>query len=255
MEYMMANRDDIVSFLDERLDIGRIKDKSNNGLQVAGTTGVSKIAVATDAAMAVYKRAAAENCGMLIVHHGLIWGGIQYVTHRNREHLKFLLEHDINLYAAHLPLDMHPLIGNNAVLASIPGLIEKQPFGNYNGEDIGFSGKLIEPLPAKEIADRFAEKLGGAPEILGFGPVENQTIAIISGGGGSVLKEAVEKGFDCFVTGEMSHDVYHTAMEGHINVILLGHYLSETVGVKALGEETASRFGIPMIFIDEPTGF
>jgi dinuclear metal center YbgI/SA1388 family protein len=251
----MADCNDIVRFLDERLDIRRIKDRSNNGLQVAGKSEVNRITVAADAAMAVYKRAAAENCDMLIVHHGLIWGGIQYVTHRNREHLKFLLEHEINLYAAHLPLDMHPEIGNNAILSSILGLDEKLPFGNYNGEDIGFSGTLRKPLSTEEIAGMFSKQIGGTPEILGFGPAENRTVAIISGGGGSVLKEAAEKGFDCFVTGEMSHDVYHAAMEGHINVILLGHYLSETVGVRVLGEEAAVRFQIPLVFIDEPTGF
>jgi dinuclear metal center YbgI/SA1388 family protein len=251
----MANRDEIVRFLDERLDVRRIKDKSSNGLQVAGKTDVTRLAVATDAAMATYKRAAAEGCDMMIVHHGLIWGGIQYVTHRNREHLKFLLEHDINLYAAHLPLDMHPQIGNNAILAGQLGLEQTQPFGNYHDEDIGISGKLTVPITAQDIANRFAAHLGGVPKVMGFGPKENRTIAIISGGGGSVFDEAAEMGFDCFVTGEASHEIYHSALEGHVNIVLLGHYLSETVGVRALGKEAADRFGIPMVFIDEPTGF
>ncbi|MBN2401210.1 MAG: Nif3-like dinuclear metal center hexameric protein [Spirochaetes bacterium] len=251
----MANRDEIVRFLDERLDVRRIKDKSSNGLQVAGKNEVTRIAVATDAAMATYKRAAAEGCDMVIVHHGLIWGGIQHVTHRNREHLKFLLERDINLYAAHLPLDMHPQIGNNALLAMQLGLEQRQPFGNYHGENIGISGKLTAPLSAQEIADRFAAHLGGVPRIMGFGPKENRAVAIISGGGGSVFDEVIESGFDCFITGEVSHEIFHSALEGRVNVILLGHYLSETVGVRALGQETAARFGIPMVFIDEPTGF
>ena len=251
----MVKRDEIVQFLDERLDIRRVKDKSSNGLQVAGTGQVARLAVATDAAMATYKRAAAEGCDMMLVHHGLIWGGIQYVTHRNHEHLKFLLERDMNLYAAHLPLDMHPEIGNNALLALQLGLGEKKPFGNYQGEAIGISGKLRDPLSSQEIADRFAANLGGTPRILGFGPSKNRSIAVISGGGGSVLNEVVENGFDCFITGEISHDIFHPALEGRVNVVLLGHYLSETVGVRALGEEVAARFGIPMVFIDEPTGF
>jgi len=251
----MANRDEIVRFLDERLYVHRVKDKSSNGLQVAGKNEVTRLAVATDAAMATYKRAFAEKCEMVIVHHGLIWGGIQYVTYRNREHLKFLLEHDINLYAAHLPLDIHPEIGNNAILARHIGLKKTQPFGNYHGEEIGISGKLAVPLAAQEIADRFAAHLGGTPRILGFGPAENRTIAIVSGGGGSAIDEVVEKSFDCFVTGEASHEIYHSALEGRINTVLLGHYLSETVGVRALGEEASARFGISMVFIDEPTGF
>jgi dinuclear metal center YbgI/SA1388 family protein len=251
----MASRDEIVRFLDERLDIQKIKDKSSNGLQVAGKTEVMRLAAATDAAMGTYSKAVAENCDMLIVHHGLIWGGIQYVTHRNHEHLKFLLEHDLNLYAAHLPLDMHPQIGNNAVLAKQLRFKKTLPFGKYHDENIGICGELTDELPAKKIADSFAEYPGGTPKILEFGPAKNSRIAIVSGGGGSVLSEAVEKGFDCFITGEISHEIYHLALEGHINVILLGHYLSETVGVRALGEEVADRFGIKLVFIDVPTGF
>ena len=251
----MASRDEIVKFLDERLDVHRIKDKSSNGLQVAGKPDVNRVALATDAAMETYKRALSEGCEMIIVHHGLIWGGIQYVTHRNREHLKFLLGNDINLYAAHLPLDMHPEIGNNAVLSAQLEFSKTQPFGYYNGEKIGISGELAKPLSSQEIADIFSSHIGGSPKILGFGPANNSTAAIVSGGGGSAFNEAVENGFDCFITGEITHELYHAALESRVNVILLGHYLSETTGVRALGKEVAQRFGIAAIFIDEPTGF
>jgi dinuclear metal center YbgI/SA1388 family protein len=251
----MANRDEIVRFLDERLDVRRVKDRSSNGLQVAGRKEVRKIAVATDAAMATYERAATEGCDMLLVHHGLIWGGIQYVTHRNHRHLKFLLERDLNLYAAHLPLDLHPELGNNALLAKGLGLERTRPFGDYNGERIGVAGALAAPLWAIDIADRFAAIVGGEPRLLPFGPAENRTVAIVSGGGGSAFTEAVEAGIDCFVTGEASHQIFHEAREGGVNVILLGHYLSETIGIRALGDEVAARFGVPAIFIDEPTGF
>ena len=251
----MANRDEIVRFLDERLDVRRVQDRSSNGLQVAGRTEVRKIAVATDAAMETYGRAAGEGCDMLLVHHGLIWGGIQYVTHRNHRHLKFLLERDLNLYAAHLPLDMHPEIGNNALLARGLGLAGTRPFGDYHGEKIGIAGELATPLWTIDIANRFSAVVGGEPKILPFGPASNRTIAIVSGGGGSAFTEAAEAGFDCFVTGEASHEIFHAAREAGVNVVLLGHYLSETVGVRALGDEVSARFGIPAIFIDEPTGF
>jgi dinuclear metal center YbgI/SA1388 family protein len=251
----MADRDEIVRFLDERLDVRRVKDKSSNGLQVAGATEVRKLAVATDAAIATYERAAAEGCDMLLVHHGLIWGGIQYVTHRNHMHLKLLLARDLNLYAAHLPLDLHPETGNNALLASALGLEQRRPFGDYHGDRIGFAGDLPSALAAAEIAARFAARIGGEPRILPFGPPRNRTVAIVSGGGGSTFTEAAEAGFDCFVTGEASHEIFHAAREGRVNVVLLGHYLSETLGVRALGDEVAARFGIPAIFIDEPTGF
>jgi dinuclear metal center YbgI/SA1388 family protein len=216
---------------------------------------VHRIAVATDAAMATYERAAAEGCDMLLVHHGLIWGGIQYVTHRNRLHLKFLLERDLNLYAAHLPLDMHPEIGNNALLAQGLGLVDARPFGDYHGDRIGFSGSLAAPLAALEIAARLAKRVGGEPEILPFGPAANRTVAIVSGGVGSTFTEAAESGIDCFVTGEAGHEIFHAAREGRVNVILLGHYFSETIGVRALGDEVSARFEIPSVFIDEPTGF
>lgn len=251
----MADRDQIVRFLDERLDVRRVADKSSNGLQVAGKPEVSKLAVATDAAMATYERAAAAGCDMLIVHHGLIWGGIRYVTHRNRAHLKFLLERDMNLYAAHLPLDLHPEIGNNALLAKQLGLEKIRPFGEYHGEAIGFSGELAAPLFAQKIAERLAARLGGSAKILPFGPEKNRTVAIVSGGGGSAFEEAAEGGFDCFVTGEASHEIFHAAREARVNVVLLGHYRSETIGVRALGDEVAARFGIEVVFIDEPTGF
>jgi dinuclear metal center YbgI/SA1388 family protein len=251
----MANRDEIVRFLDERLDVHRVSDRSSNGLQVAGKMDVRKIAVATDAAIATYERAAADGCDLLLVHHGLIWGGIQYVTHRNHRHLRFLLERDLNLYAAHLPLDMHPEIGNNALLAQGLGLAGTRPFGDYHGEKIGIAGSLAAPLAALEIADRFAAIIDGEPKLLPFGPAANRTVAIVSGGGGSTFTEAAEAGFDCFVTGEASHEIFHAAREGGVNVVLLGHYRSETVGVRALGEEVSARFGVPAIFIDEPTGF
>jgi dinuclear metal center YbgI/SA1388 family protein len=251
----MANRDEIVRFLDERLEIRKVQDRSSNGLQVAGRAEVQKLAVATDAAMATYERAAAEGCDMLLVHHGLIWGGIQYVTHRNHRHLKFLLERDLNLYAAHLPLDLHPEIGNNALLAKGLGLAAARPFGDYHGERIGISGELARPLTAPEIADRLATLVGGAPKILPFGPASNRTVAVVSGAGGSTFTEAAEAGVDCFVTGEASHQIFHEAREGGVNVVLLGHYLSETIGVRALGGEASARFGVPAIFIDEPTGF
>ena len=251
----MANRDEIVRFLDERLDVRRVKDKSSNGLQVAGRLEVRKIAVATDAAMAVYERAAAEACDMLLVHHGLIWGGIRYVTHRNHAHLKFLLERDLNLYAAHLPLDMHPEIGNNALLARELGLAATRPFGDYHDEKIGIAGELPAPASTAQIAARLAARLGGEPKLLAFGPAANRTVAVVSGGGGSAFTEAAESGIDCFVTGEASHEIFHAAREGGVNVILLGHYRSETIGVQALGDEVSDRFGVPAIFIDEPTGF
>jgi dinuclear metal center YbgI/SA1388 family protein len=251
----MATRDEMVAYLDERLDIGGVADGSANGLQVSGAEEITKVAVATDAAMATYRGAVELGCQLLFVHHGLIWGGITRVVGREREHLKYLLDHELNLYAAHLPLDLHPELGNNAQLAETVDLADRQPFGDYRGVEIGFSGTLDTPLTVLEMATRFQERIGGTPKTLPFGPEENSTVGIVSGGGSSTLREAVDRGLDCFVTGEGRHEDHHLALEGEINVLYLGHYHSETLGVRAVGQELEQRFGVEVGFIDEPTRF
>ena len=163
-------RNEIVRYLDERLSITTIEDQSVNGLQVQGADRVSRIALATDAAMAVYERAAETGCEMVLVHHGLIWGGIRTVTDRVYTHLKYLIENRLNLYAAHLPLDAHPEVGNNAELARIVGLKDRVPFGAYHGTALGFSGTLEQPTRAQDLASLWQRELGGTPLVLPFGP-------------------------------------------------------------------------------------
>jgi dinuclear metal center YbgI/SA1388 family protein len=251
----MANRNDIVAFLDERLDIGGVADSSSNGIQVSGAEEITRVAVATDAAMATYRGAVELDCQLLFVHHGMIWGGIDRVVGREREHLKFLLDNEINLYAAHLPLDLHPELGNNAQLAKSIGLADRKPFGEYRGVAIGFSGSLAPPLTTLEMATSFQEQIGGIPKDLPFGPDRNATVGIVSGGGSSALREAIDLGLHCFVTGEGRHEDHHLALEGAINVLYLGHYHSETLGVRAVGRELEQRFGVEVTFLDEPTRF
>jgi dinuclear metal center YbgI/SA1388 family protein len=220
---------------------------------VQGKDEVRRVAVATDAAMAVYRKAASAGCDMLFVHHGLIWGGLNAVTGRNFEHLKFLIEHGMSLYAAHLPLDAHEELGNNAELARMVGIDDLEPFGAYHGTTIGFSGRLKEPMGQEALAMVFQARIGGRPLILPFGTERIQAVAIISGGGSGTLPEAIDKGFDCFVTGEGSHQDHHLAKEAGINVIYLGHYHSETPGVRAVARDLENRFGLETQFIDEPT--
>lgn len=251
----MTSRDEIVAYLDERLDIGGVADGSSNGLQVAGAAEITRVAVATDAALATYHRAVELGCQLLFVHHGLIWGGIERVAGREREHLKLLLDNELNLYAAHLPLDRHPELGNNAQLAGTIGLTDRQPFGEYRGMAIGFRGTLEQPLSLAEMATRFQAQIGGTPKDLPFGPDRNTTVGIVSGGGSSTMREAIDGGLDCFVTGEGRHEDHHLALEGGINVLYLGHYCSETLGVRAVGRELEEKFGIEATFIDEPTRF
>jgi len=251
----MTTREETCAFLDRLLDIRGMEDSSLNGLQVQGAAEVTKVGLATDAALATYRRAAEEGCQFLFVHHGLFWGGPAPITGRIHDHVRFLLEHDLSLYAAHLPLDAHPGLGNNARLAEMIDLDDTQPFGDYHGNALGFVGRLPSPLTLDDLAARFAALVGGAPRTLAFGPHAISTLAIVSGGGSGDLPLAIDAGLDCFVTGEGRHENHHLALEGGINVLYLGHYASETAGVRAVGEALEREFGLATVFIDEPTAF
>ncbi|MBN2528999.1 MAG: Nif3-like dinuclear metal center hexameric protein [Deltaproteobacteria bacterium] len=252
----MANRNEIVSFLDDYLAIGQVSDKSINGLQVEGATDVSRVALATDAALATYEKAHAAGAQMMIVHHGFIWGGLKTITGRHYQHIKTLINYNLNLYAAHLPLDMHPEVGNNALLAKISKIKRIKPFGEYMGTSIGFGGTLPEPLTLKELEAIYEKALDTKANSIAFGPKKIEKVAFISGGGASTLAEAITLGYDCLITGEGSHDKYHEAREGNIHLMYLGHYKTETAGVKALGDKLKETFpNLEMIFIDEPTGY
>ena len=251
----MVNRDEIVNFLDEYLNVLAFPDKSRNGLQVEGKEEVEKIAFAVDACMDTFIKARAFGADMLIVHHGLIWGGIEYVRGLVQKRLKFLLENELNLYAAHLPLDLHPEVGNNAQLLKLLGLEAKEPFGSYNGLSIGYISEFDEPKPLPLIAQILVEKLKtDYVKAYEFGVEEIRRVGVVSGRGGFAIPEAIEKGVNLFITGEFLHDDYHTAKEGRLSVIAAGHYASETLGVKALMPILREKFGVKTVFIDNPTG-
>ena len=248
-----VERDTLVKFLDEYLSTDRIHDESINGLQVEGAEHVSKVALATDAALAVYQQAASHGCEMIIAHHGIIWGGLKRIVGRNYRHLKALLDANVNLYASHLPLDLHAECGNNIELARILGLHDIVTFGSYRGVSLGFAGKLDAPHSLEQLSAKLSGPLATVPLALPFGRRDIVSCAIVSGGGSSALEEAILSGYDCFITGEGAHQNHHMALEGGINMMLLGHYASETVGVKALGRKLEERFGIETVFIDVPT--
>jgi dinuclear metal center YbgI/SA1388 family protein len=250
---MAVDRDALVSHLNTVLSISDIPDDSCNGLQVEGTEEINTIGLAVDACQAVFKKAIAGECQMLIVHHGLIWRGLTSITGIIRRQIDLLLSNDLNLYAAHLPLDLHAKFGNNIALAKILGLKDIKPFGLYKGKTIGFMGTAPKSMSIEEIGTAINSKVGGTFSSLPFGKPQNLTIAVISGGGSEDLPEAVEKGIDCFVTGEAAHWNHHVALEAGINVLYCGHYHTETLGVKLLGGHLEKTFDVKTIFIDEPT--
>lgn len=250
---MKNNRQKIVSYLDRELRISEIADVSCNGLQVEGTENIRRIALAVDACMAVFEKAQKKRCQMIIAHHGLIWGGIKSVSKTIKQNLSFLLTNEINLYAAHIPLDLHPKLGNNIQLCKTINLKKIKEFGEYEGNLIGFEGDLIKTFSIEEMSKRVNQKIGGVSEILPFGKKRIKRVGIVSGGGAKSLIEAIEKGLDCFITGEHAHENYHLAKESRINVLYIGHYHSEKLGVIAVGKDLDKRFGIETIFIEEPT--
>jgi dinuclear metal center YbgI/SA1388 family protein len=250
---MAASRKEIVTYLNSLLDIEKIKDSSCNGLQVQGAQTIQRIGLAVDACMAVYRKAAAKKCQMLIVHHGMIWNGLTSITGPVRDQVAFLINKGINLYAAHLPLDLHPQLGNNIMIAKALNLSAIKAFGKYHDNFIGFEGVLPKHCTISELGNACRRFLGGKFFMLDFGKKQIKTVGIVSGGGSDAIPEAIDRKIDCFITGEPSHWNHHSALEGRLNVLYLGHYHSETPGVKAVGRNLQRKFDLETVFIDEPT--
>lgn len=245
---------ELVAYLDDYLGIAEVADDPNalNGLQVENGGTVDRVAVAVDACQATIDAAAAMGVGLLLVHHGLFWGGVQPITGRHASRIRRLLEADVALYSAHLPLDVHPEVGNNALLATMLGLEDQAPFGEYHDQTIGVAGSLGVTL--EELVRRVREVLGGEPRVIATGPSKVERVGVVTGGGGGIIAQARDAELDAYVTGEGAHHTYFDAEEWGVNVIYAGHYLTETVGVKALGAHLQQRFGLAWEFIDHPTG-
>lgn len=231
------------------------RDASLNGLQVGREEKeLKKIAYAVDASMESFRRAVELNADLLFVHHGLYWGRVIPVVGDFYRRMEILIKEDLALYAAHLPLDLHDKLGNNAGIARALGMKKLEPFGEYKGIHIGWKGTFTEPVTGHEIVSRLFGSWEESVKLLPFGPDKIKTAAIISGSAPHELNQAVEAGVDLFITGEAGHVLYHTALEAGINVICGGHYATEVYGVKLLAEKISKELSIETIFIDVPTG-
>ena len=247
-------RSELVAYLNEYLQIESFlaSDSSLNGLVVGGEDKkIGKIGYAVDACQASFDQAVRENVDFLLVHHGLFWGAPLAVTGSHYTRLATLIKHDINLYAAHLPLDAHPEIGNNIQIAKALGLEKIEAFSAYKGQTIGYKGILKEPKTLKEIANRLGYE---KTVLLPFGKEKIQMVGIVSGGASRNISDALSDGLDLYITGEVEHESYHVALEGGINVLGGGHYVTEIYGVRALAEHLRERFGLEAVFIANPTG-
>jgi len=245
---------DILIEADRLLQPQRFRDYCPNGLQVPGASGVSRIATAVSAHAQSFELAVAEQAQMLIVHHGLFWGsGVEVVDEMLKRRLRILFDADISLAAYHLPLDAHPELGNNALLAKALGAEALEPFARHESETIGFLATLPDTgLASTELLKRVAEITQREPLLLPSGPPQVKRLAIVSGAGCDYIYEAGEAGADALLTGEPSERVTASARELGLHVILAGHHATETFGIKALGEHLAECFKLEHVFIDVP---
>lgn len=240
-------------YLDNLLCIKEIKDSPNaiNGLQLQNNGDIKKVGLAVDLCMATIKKAIAADCNMMFVHHGMLWDGVQAIRGNFYDKLSTMMRNNLGLYSAHLPLDMHPLLGNNKALADLVGLSKIEPFGEYEGQKIGFKGH-IEPISAEALGAKLEAKSGSPVKVIGSGEIT--TLGLVSGGAADILRQAWVAGLDAYLTGEAANHHYHEAVENGCVLILAGHYATETGGVKAVGKHLREKFNIEAEFLDYPTG-
>ncbi len=229
-------------------------DPSLNGVQVGNLDQeINKIALTVDASLEGFKQAQKLGVDMIFSHHGLFWGRPLAIKGDHYKRVEFLIQNSIALLAAHLPLDAHFELGNNIGIAKTIGLTESEPFGKYKSNLIGIKGKLDTPLGLDDIKKMLVGDNEPAYIVPG-GKNLVSTVAIVSGGSPYSVFEAIEQEVDLFITGDKSHEVYHTCLEAGINMISAGHYATETYGVKQVGEWLKSEHGLETVFIDIPTG-
>ena len=239
----------IQAFCDERLEIPGFPDfpGAENGLQVAKKGPVSKIGASVDAGEEAFNKARDEGVDFLIVHHGLFWEPLSPVTGPNYRKLQMLFDQDCAVYGAHLPLDAHPEIGNNALLAKALGLQNTGTFLPYEGKDIGWKGKGISSRT--ELRNQLQNLFPSGITAIEKGPEELGTIAILTGSGTSAVPFLPALGISTLVTGELKQNVYNTACENQLNLFCCGHYATETFGVTALAKECSEKFSLPFVFL------
>ena len=250
----MPSLSEIVSYTDRFLRIRDVGDWDNalNGVQIENSGRVTRIGAAVDVSSRVLTEADKKNVDFLIVHHGLFWPGLQPIQGALRRQVRIAFENDVALYSAHLPLDIHARIGNNAQLVAALGLKSAQPFLEEKGQPVGL--KVRASLPRSELIRKLQKALNGPVKVFDFGPKRTRAIGIVTGAAGSEIYRVAEENIDTFITGEAPHWAAVAAEELGMNFLLGGHYATEVFGVKALAVHLSKRFRVPWEFIDCPTG-
>jgi dinuclear metal center YbgI/SA1388 family protein len=250
----VAGRDEIIAFCDDLLEIGVFDDYGPNGLQVPGSAEVGRVATGVSAQRDLIERASAAGAELLLTHHGLFWDFLpRALTEQMAARLSAALGTGLSVAGYHLPLDAHRGIGNNALLCAGLGFEpDPRPFAEVKGRPIGVIGRHTEGVPAADLAARVESLLGREPLVFDAGPETIREIGIVSGAGASEIHEAIRLGLDAFLTGEPAEHAMADAREGGVHFLAAGHYATETLGIRRLGELVAERFGVEHEFIDIP---
>ena len=247
----MADRDRIIEYLDELLRIEDFADYGPNGLQVPGASEVSLVVTGVSASRELFERAAAVGADLVICHHGMLWDfHPRTITPQVKSRLQLLFENDISLAGYHLPLDAHPEVGNNALLCGRLGLERAEPFGEAKGSAIGWIGRSGKGVPAAELIARVGSELGQEPLVQGAGPERVHAVGVVSGAGAGMIGDAAALGLDMLLTGEPAEHAMADAAEAGMHFLAAGHYATETLGIRTLGELVAERFGVEHSFIE-----
>ena len=244
----------IVSHLEQLLDHARVGDYpgAHNGVQIENSGRIVRVCAAVDACASVLAEAARVQGTLLLVHHGLLWGGAQPFTGALRRKLKCAFDADLAVFSSHLPLDLHPKLGNNALLAKALGLRKCAPAFPAKGQPIGLVGEL--DVTRAELTRRLEKATGSPVHVAPGGPARIRRVGVVTGGAGDMVSDAAALGCDAFVTGEGPHHTFTLAEELGVNLFYGGHYATETFGVKALAQHAARKFRLKWEFIEHPTG-
>jgi dinuclear metal center YbgI/SA1388 family protein len=248
----------IVDFLNQELRASEYADSAHNGLQIESPEqAISTVGFAVDSGLSVLQKAVELRCQLLVVHHGVLWGESEPIVGPFAKKLTLCLTRGLSLYGAHLPLDAHMELGNAAVLArDVLQATNLQPEFQYDGKTIGVKAVLAPARSLESIATTLSQCVGAVqpPLLLPFGKKSVSTIGIATGAATFLIPTAARLGIDLFITGEPKQQAYHAAKEHQQSVICMGHYGSETFGVRSLERVLKERFGVKTEWIDEPTG-
>lgn len=242
---------DVIGDLDTLLEPGRYRDYGPNGLQVPGAQEIVTLVTGVSAHVELFERAAELGADLILTHHGILWDRApRRIDEPAKRRLKLLFDHDMALASYHLPLDGHLEVGNNALLAKGLGATEIAPFGEHGAATIGVRARFAEPIGRDELIARVETLCGQEPLAFPFGPDPVTTIGIVSGAGSDYLAEAADAGLDAFVTGEPTERAMADARERDLTYVAAGHYATEVLGIRGLGERLEARFNVRHTFVE-----